>query len=160
MKSAKKGQKRSGFSQAPTGILSLQAHQRTRKAAPARKSTMKTKQRAVSADEKVLWDRLATEIGCVACMLDHRRNTYVSIHHTDGRTKPGCHKLVLPLCAPHHQQDDTDPLQRIAVHPNKARFEARYGSQAELMAICEQILNEVRPAAAPVATPNQFSEQP
>jgi hypothetical protein len=159
LKAGTKGLKRTAFAPAAkTGMLSVFAAQRTRKAAPARKARLKAKQRAVSADEKLLWDRLATEIGCVACMLDHRRNTHVSIHHVDGRTKPGCHKLVLPLCAPHHQQDDTDPLQRIAVHPNKARFEARYGSQAELMVICAQILNELRPAPAPAATSNQFTE--
>lgn len=73
-------------------------------------------------------------IGCIACLLDGRVNPWVSIHHIDGRTKPDAHKKVLPLCAPHHQQDDTDPLGRIAVHPNKAQFEAKYGPQSELLA--------------------------
>lgn len=83
--------------------------------------------------EKALWDRMVSIVGCVACWLDGFRNHYCSIHHIEGRTKPGCHQKVLPLCAPHHQQDDTDQMQRIAVHPNKARFEARYGSQDELL---------------------------
>ena len=84
--------------------------------------------------EKALWHDMAGT-GCIACLIDGRVNPWVSIHHIDGRTKPGAHKLVLPLCAQHHQQDDTDPLGRIAVHPNKARFETKYGSQMELLAM-------------------------
>jgi hypothetical protein len=74
-------------------------------------------------------------LGCIACLLDGRVNPWVSIHHIDGRTKPGAHKLVLAPCAQHHQQDDTDPLGRVAVHPNKARFEKLYGTQRELLAL-------------------------
>jgi hypothetical protein len=102
--------------------------------------TLKTKQRAVSPDEKRTWDRLAKEIGCIACMKDGHFNPHVSIHHVDGRTKPDCHKLVLPLCAPHHQHDDTDPAGRVGVHPYKARFERLYGTQEELMALCAELL--------------------
>ena len=65
---------------------------------------VKAKQRAVTAEEKEMWNRLA-QLGCVACMKDGHYNTNVSIHHCDGRTKPDCHKLVLPLCGPHHQDD-------------------------------------------------------
>lgn len=114
---------------AKIGVLGAAAVQRK---APARRAAMKTKQRAVAPAEKVLWDRLAN-LGCIACMKDGRYNPHVSIHHVDGRTKPGCHLLVLALCAPHHQHDDTDPAGRIGVHPFKARFEARYGTQEELM---------------------------
>lgn len=101
---------------------------------------LKSRQLAVTAEEKRLWDRLATEIGCVACMKDGRFNPHVSIHHVDGRTKPGCHKLVLPLCAPHHQHDDTDPAGRVGVHPWSSRFEALYGDQRELVALCRELL--------------------
>lgn len=83
-------------------------------------------------DEKQLWSQMAA-LGCIACLQGGIKNTHVSIHHIDGRTKPGAHKKVLPLCAPHHQQDDTDPMQRVAVHPNKARFEQQYGAQIELL---------------------------
>ena len=91
----------------------------------------------MSADDKALWDRLANEIGCVACMKDGRFNPHVSIHHVDGRTKPGCHRLVLPLCGSHHQDDGSGVL---AVHPWKARFEKLYGTQEELMAECARLL--------------------
>ena len=93
---------------------------------------------AVTPAEKVLWDRLAA-LGCIACMKEGRYNPHVSIHHVDGRTKPGCHLLVLPLCAPHHQDDGSGAL---AVHPWKARFEKRYGSQLDLVAECMNLIGE------------------
>jgi hypothetical protein len=105
----------------------------------ARLKGMKTKQRAVSAGEKLMWDRLAREIGCIACMKDGRFNPHVSIHHVDGRTKPDCHKLVLPLCAPHHQDDGSGA---VAVHPWKAQFERRYGAQLALVAECMYLIGE------------------
>lgn len=107
--------------------------------APAPKARLKSKEHPVSDKDKALWSRLAA-LGCIACMKDGRFNDVVSIHHCDGRTKPGCHERVLPLCAEHHQRDDTDLLQRIAIHPDKGRFEARYGTQAELMAECTVLL--------------------
>lgn len=139
--------KRSGFkSQAFARADRIEAREVSKvKRAPARKATLKAKQLAVTEQEKAIWDRLATEIGCVACMKDGHFNGHVSIHHVDGRTKPGCHSLVLPLCGPHHQQDDTDPAHRVAVHPNKARFEARYGSQGELVALCSELLERTKP---------------
>lgn len=114
---------------------------------------MKTKQRAVSPTEKLMWDRLA-QLGCIACMKDGHYNPHVSIHHVDGRTKPGCHEKVLPLCGPHHQDDGSGT---IAVHPWKARFEAKYGTQEELVAMCQQLLKgraapSVEQGAAPIKT--------
>lgn len=99
------------------------------------RKSLKAKQRAVTAEEKTLWNRMATEIGCIACWIDGVFNSFVSIHHIDGRTKPGCHKKVLPVCAPHHQRDDSDPAGRISIHPDKKRFEQRYGSQYDLLAM-------------------------
>ena len=104
--------------------------------APAKRQGLKSKQRAVTPQEKELWDRLAG-LGCVACMKDGRYNPHVSIHHVDGRTKPGCHLLVLPLCGPHHQDDGSGA---IAVHPWKARFEERYGDQRMLVLECMKLL--------------------
>jgi hypothetical protein len=87
--------------------------------------------------DKALWDALAS-LGCAACRKDGIVNPWVSIHHLDGRTKPGCHQRVLALCGPHHQQDDSSGVW--AVHPNKARFEQEYGTQEELLEECKQIL--------------------
>lgn len=86
---------------------------------------------------------LVERIGCVACHHDrggYQRNHEATIHHVDGRTKQDAHWLVLPLCAGHHQDGYGAP-GRLAVHPFKARFEARYGRQDELIRACaEQLL--------------------
>ena len=71
--------------------------------------------------------------GCIACWLDGKLNLHVSIHHVNGRTKPGAHMQVLPLCAGHHQDGAGQDKTLIAVHPYKARFERAYGSQKELL---------------------------
>ena len=91
---------------------------------------MKGKNR--TAEEKRLHDKIA-RVGCIACRHDGWTNFEVSIHHIDGRTKPGAHLKVLPLCAGHHQ-DGTGIPGLVAVHPWKARFEAQYGKQDELLA--------------------------
>jgi hypothetical protein len=100
----------------------------------ARKTRLRSQQRPVTPEEHALWDRLANEIGCIACLVAGLpRSNYVSIHHIGGRTVPGCHRNVLPLCAGHHQQGTGEDKSLVAVHPNKARFEKLYGTQEELL---------------------------
>lgn len=100
---------------------------------PKRKPSRGLKGRPPTAAEQRFMD-LAGAVPCLACMKDGRINHHISLHHIDGRTKPGAHFLVLPLCPSHHQQDDTDPLQRISLHGAKKRFVERYGTEAELLA--------------------------
>lgn len=88
--------------------------------------------------EKLLWSQLVN-LGCIACRLDGRLNTFVSIHHIDGRTKPGSHSKVLPLCAEHHQTGGEDAP---AIHPWKRRFEEKYGTQEHLLELCLKIIKE------------------
>ena len=73
-------------------------------------------------------DRVA-QLGCISCRQEGNYNPWVSIHHAHGRTKPGCHMWVLPLCEPHHQDNGT----ATARHPYKARWEAKYGNEDELI---------------------------
>ena len=88
-------------------------------------------------DDKLYWSKLAS-LGCVACRLDGHINNYVSIHHIDGRTKPGCHRLVLPLCFLHHQGGGGDAV--VSVHPWRVRFEHKYGKQMDLKRMCDEML--------------------
>lgn len=90
------------------------------------------KGRTPSAAEKAHM-ALVGDLPCIACEKDGYFNDYVSLHHTDGRVKAGAHFKVIPLCAPHHQHDDSDLMLRIAVHPYKARFEKLYGTSEELI---------------------------
>lgn len=96
--------------------------------------------RTPTAAEKRYWDRLVSVVGCIACRLDGIKTNHCSIHHIDGRTKPGCHKKVLPLCDKHHQTGDKDAP---SIHPWKARFEDKYGKQMDLKTMCDEILEKV-----------------
>jgi hypothetical protein len=88
--------------------------------------------------EKQFHDDLAQKVGCIACRINGIANHHVSIHHINGRTKPGCHMQVLPLCAPHHQ---TGGQEAPSIHPWRRRFEQKYGSQDELLAMCHAIID-------------------
>jgi hypothetical protein len=98
------------------------------------------KGRNPTAEEKRLHGQIAA-LGCIACRLDGKPSPPVSIHHIDGRTKPGAHRQVLALCAGHHQ-DGTGAPGLIAVHPWKARFQERYGSQADLLAMTLSLIDQ------------------
>lgn len=92
--------------------------------------------------EKAWHDLLASNIGCPACFKETgSRNTYVSIHHMDGRTKPDAHWKVLPLCAGHHQ-NGYGPVPMPAVHGRLREFEQRYGTELDLLAESAQTLQE------------------
>lgn len=132
-------------SAAGAGLLRVAAIQaKARARAPKAPKPMKSrgmKGRQPTAEEARFMDAIAG-LGCVACKKDGWENLDVSVHHIDGRTKLGAHLLVLPLCAGHHQAGTGANPTLVAVHPDKARFEARYGTQRELWAKCVAELKE------------------
>ena len=86
--------------------------------------------------EKAHWDKIIA-FGCIACHLDGIKNTYVSIHHCDGRTKEGAHMKVIALCFLHHQGGT---VELPSIHPWKKRFEAKYGTQQELIELTNRLV--------------------
>ena len=86
--------------------------------------------------EKAHWDKICA-FGCIACHLDGIKNTYVSIHHCDGRTKPGAHMEVICLCHLHHQGGTAEFP---SVHPWRKRFETKYGTQQELIELTNRLV--------------------
>ena len=79
--------------------------------------------------QKKYWTAIV-ELGCIACRHDGVYNPATGVHHLDGRTKTNSHWLVISLCKNHHQGVDGFEL---CVHPNKARFEKKYGEQISLL---------------------------
>lgn len=61
-----------------------------------------TKGRTPTAEERRIMDALG-KLPCIACYMHGVITEVVALHHIDGRTKPGAHKKVLPLCDCHHQ---------------------------------------------------------
>jgi hypothetical protein len=107
-------------------------------AAPKMKSRGMAGRTPTAAEQKFM--NAVASLGCLACLKDGRVNPWISLHHIDGRTKPGAHFEVLGLCSPHHQQDDSDPLQRPSVHGRKKTFVERYGTEYELLAWAKEKL--------------------
>lgn len=60
---------------------------------------------------------------------------YTVIHHVIGKTKPGAHFKVLPLCDTHHSRYKVEGL-----HYNLATWEALNGTQEELMEQVNQLV--------------------
>lgn len=88
---------------------SLRSTSRTRKS-----SGYGTKGRTPTADERRVMDALG-RLPCIACLMHGITTEEISLHHIDGRTKPGAHKLVLPLCKWHHQY--AAPPEIRAIYP-------------------------------------------
>lgn len=78
------------------------------------------------------WLGRIVEYGCIACRIDgHEPRPTVPHHIVDGGRRLG-HMFTIPLCDPGHHQGG-QALGLVSVHPWKARFEARYGTQMELL---------------------------
>lgn len=94
--------------------------------------------RPATVDEAERMDRVAAW-GCVACRLDRVAPRPTAIHHLlRGGVRMG-HRYTIGLCDPGHHQDGA-PLGITSRHPWKARFEARYGSEIQLLALTDEAL--------------------
>lgn len=101
--------------------------------------------RSPTADERRVMDAIG-KLPCIACWVHGKESPVISLHHTDGRTKPGAHKKVLPLCDCHHQHAAPAEMRDkypwlVPVHADgriggKAQFERQNGT-------IENLLNEV-----------------
>lgn len=90
-----------------------------------------------TAKQKAYWDRLANEIGCIACYNNGVINHYVSLHHILVNGKKD-HDNVLPLCQWHHQCGG----EGVAIHPFKRVWQQIHGSQEKLKLQCDKLLKE------------------
>jgi hypothetical protein len=86
--------------------------------------------------EEAAWMDFITSIGCIACLIDGHPGTPGAVHHIlrGGRRIGHLHSIC--LCDPGHHQNGTDKISR---HPWKARFEAKYGTEAELLAMSQKL---------------------
>tara|TARA_A100001015_G_C15003072_1_gene719421 strand:- start:1300 stop:1623 length:324 start_codon:yes stop_codon:yes gene_type:complete len=88
--------------------------------------------------EKDHMDRVR-DLGCIICRQQGMGRVPCEIHHVYGKTKPGAHFYVLPLCFQHHRMgSDKEPISR---HPWKARFVATYGTEEHLLKLVDELLD-------------------
>lgn len=79
------------------------------------------------------WMAWISAHGCLACRIDGNGHVHPEVHHMLRGGRRIGHLFTLPLCPGHHQDGKGRP-GLIARHPWRARFEDRYGTEAELLA--------------------------
>ena len=89
------------------------------------------KGRKPSTDEQE-WLTAICDLGCCVCLLFHETYSPCMPHHIDGKTKPGAHFKSIGLCHNHHQGGYDDDVC-VSRHTNKTSFEAKYGTEKELL---------------------------
>lgn len=100
------------------------------------------KGRTPTAAERVVMNALG-KLPCIACLQHGKESTLISLHHIEGRTKPGAHLLLLPLCDHHHQHAAPAhvraefpwlvPVHADGITGGKAEFSRHNGTERELM---------------------------
>lgn len=108
-----------------------------------RASTRGLKGRTPTAEEQRYMDAIG-QLPCICCHLSGRYNPVISLHHIDGRTKPGAHKRQLPLCQWHHdvpaepeqveRYADLIPIHAKGSFGGKAAWERHFGDQNSVLA--------------------------
>ena len=78
------------------------------------------------------WMDAVAQAGCVACAIDGNWRQAAVHHIVSGGRRMG-HLFTIGLCDPGHHQNGQQ-MGLISVHPWKARFVAKYGTELELLA--------------------------
>jgi hypothetical protein len=87
------------------------------------------------------WMAAITRIGCIACYLLGFPGTPGVVHHVLKNGRRQSHRQTICLCDPGHHQYG-DGVHKISRHPTKTRFEAAYGTEAQLLAHTERLVRE------------------
>lgn len=86
------------------------------------------------------WMDAITDLGCIACLIDGHAGTPAAVHHLlRGGQRIG-HLFTIPLCDPGHHQNGQQ-AGKVSRHPWKTRFEAIYGTEAELLELTQQLVH-------------------
>jgi len=90
--------------------------------------------------EERAWLDWIVAYGCVACRMDGHGVVPPAVHHLLRGGRRIGHLFSLPLCQPGHHMDGGPGV--VSRHPWKARFEAKYGTEATLLAALRLAYNE------------------
>ena len=87
--------------------------------------------------EERRWMDFIVGHGCIACRLDGMGYRAPAVHHIlRGGVRMG-HLYTLGLCDPGHHQGGQQ-FGMVSRHPDKARFEQRYGSEQHLLEMLQK----------------------
>lgn len=83
-------------------------------------------------------------LGCIVCRKTGKGKTPAEAHHLlhGGRQIDDFH--TIPLCVPHHRAG-VNTAEFVSRHPWRKEFEARYGSEAELLELTREAYNKEIP---------------
>jgi hypothetical protein len=84
--------------------------------------------------------RLAA-LGCVVCRNEGYGYSPTSIHHIRPQGAKTDHYKAIPLCPQHHQHGGLG----IALHAGQKRWEEKFGTEMELLAQVEELLDVKAP---------------
>lgn len=103
-----------------------------------KEETARKGKRAPTKAERAWMDAISA-LGCIACLIDGRERVPGAVHHIlRGGHRIG-HLHTICLCDPGHHQNG-QPMGLISRHPWKAQFEARYGTEVELLELTKKIV--------------------
>lgn len=83
------------------------------------------------------WMDWIVQYGCIACRLDGHAPRPTAVHHLVYGGRRVGHLSTIPLCDPGHHQNGQQ-FGLISRHPWKAQFEAKYGTEEELLEFLRQ----------------------
>ena len=91
------------------------------------------------------WMAAITRLGCICCRMQGRGYVPAAVHHLVSGNRRLGHLSSIPLCDPGHHQGAPRSSGEISRHPNKAAFEARYGTEEFLLELTQRVVESVKP---------------
>lgn len=88
------------------------------------------------------WMRDITELGCIVCRIQGRGHVPAAVHHILLGGQRTDHFQTIPLCDPGHHQGAPKSSGEVSRHPNRARFEERYGTEQFLLDLTRQCVDK------------------
>lgn len=102
--------------------------------------------RAPTKNERDWMDKIV-RYGCIACRLDGQEPRPTAVHHLlRGGVRMG-HMHTIGLCDPGHHQNGAQ-FGMVSRHPDRLAFEAKYGTEAELLDLLRDEIGIKRPVRA------------
>jgi len=76
---------------------------------------------------------------CIVCFLHYGIEKPAEVHHLVDTGRRRGHKYTIPLCVPHHREGFNNK-EVVSVHPYKAEFNRRYGTDDYLLEETNKII--------------------
>lgn len=92
------------------------------------------------------WIDKVVSLGCCVCRKYYGEDSPAECHHTHGKTIPGAHFHVLPICPKHHRLASVTGEWATRHGPGrnagKFLFEQAYGTEQELLNYVAELVND------------------